>query len=270
MDVRDDGSNKIIRANRRRLREWLCTNISVQYSKRAMQIQEGNGTVTVHFQDGSSATRDMLVGADGIYSTGKVHDMMYSTDKKAKSSLARKHIFGDQDNFLFREPTAVISADIELFGEEMLYKLLHERIQTLTAPFKSTTEETTYDGIRIPPLRLSTLIVPALPAERVTLLGDAAHAMTPYKGRQSPLSISRSLLTSTRVRGEGGCHAIQDALSLARALTRINKYDDQGIKAIVGCYEKEMLERGAEAARLSQAAFAKEMKPQKPQRLIVA
>ncbi|KAK9772520.1 putative fad binding domain protein [Seiridium cardinale] len=211
MDVRDDGSNKIIRANRRRLREWLCTNISVQYSKRAMQIQEGNGTVTVHFQDGSSATRDML-----------------------------------------------------------LYKLLHERIQTLTAPFKSTTEETTYDGIRIPPLRLSTLIVPALPAERVTLLGDAAHAMTPYKGRQSPLSISRSLLTSTRVRGEGGCHAIQDALSLARALTRINKYDDQGIKAIVGCYEKEMLERGAEAARLSQAAFAKEMKPQKPQRLIVA
>lgn len=71
LGVRDEGNGEIIRANRRRLREWLSTNIPVQYNKKAKTIEEGKDSVTVHFQDGSSATGTILVGADGSRSIGE-------------------------------------------------------------------------------------------------------------------------------------------------------------------------------------------------------
>lgn len=45
---------------------------------------------------------------------------------------------------------------------------------------------------------------------------------------------------------------MQDALNLARALAAIeDKNDVASIKTILGGYQKEMLKRGSEAARLS-------------------
>jgi 2-polyprenyl-6-methoxyphenol hydroxylase-like FAD-dependent oxidoreductase len=58
----------MIRANRRRLREWLRTGVEVQFGKRAMHIEEREEKVTVKFEDGTSATGDLLVGADGTHS----------------------------------------------------------------------------------------------------------------------------------------------------------------------------------------------------------
>lgn len=71
LGVRDDGSGKFIRANRTRLRQWLATNMPVQYGKHAVRIEEKNNIVTVHFADGTSATGDILVGAEGPYSPSK-------------------------------------------------------------------------------------------------------------------------------------------------------------------------------------------------------
>jgi hypothetical protein len=69
--VRDDGSGKFIRANRPVLWDWLSLNIPVQYGKAAVRLEEANGTVNVHFADGSRATGDIVVGADGVHSIGK-------------------------------------------------------------------------------------------------------------------------------------------------------------------------------------------------------
>lgn len=66
--VRDDGSGHILRANRARLREWLSTNIPIQFNKRALRIEEHGKMLTVYFNDGSSATGDIVVGADGTHS----------------------------------------------------------------------------------------------------------------------------------------------------------------------------------------------------------
>ena len=61
----------IIRAERRRLRDWLATNIPVQWGRRVTRIEQDNDGVTVYFEDGASARGDILVGADGINSVGR-------------------------------------------------------------------------------------------------------------------------------------------------------------------------------------------------------
>ena len=61
----------IIRAERRRLRDWLATNIPVQWGRRVMRIEQDNDGVSVFFENGASAKGDILVGADGINSVGR-------------------------------------------------------------------------------------------------------------------------------------------------------------------------------------------------------
>lgn len=61
----------IVRAERRRLRDWLATNIPIQWGKRVQRIVDNDDEVSVYFEDGTSAKGDILVGADGIKSVGK-------------------------------------------------------------------------------------------------------------------------------------------------------------------------------------------------------
>lgn len=48
------------------------TNIKVQWGKHVMRIERNDEGITVHFKDGASAKGDILVGADGINSIGKL------------------------------------------------------------------------------------------------------------------------------------------------------------------------------------------------------
>lgn len=68
MAARDDGTGMFMRANRAKLREWLSNDIPIQFNKKAVSIKESTGSVTAFFQDGSSATGDIVVGADGVHS----------------------------------------------------------------------------------------------------------------------------------------------------------------------------------------------------------
>lgn len=52
-------------------------------------------------------------------------------------------------------------------------------------------------------------------------------------------------------RGEGGCQAMDDALKLARAIEAMEKTDVNSIRTFMDSYQREMLERGGKAARLS-------------------
>ena len=62
---------RILFANRARLRAWLATDIDIGYDKKVVSIKEGDSKVTVRFADGSLATGDVLVGADGSGSFGQ-------------------------------------------------------------------------------------------------------------------------------------------------------------------------------------------------------
>ncbi|KAK9778047.1 putative FAD-binding domain-containing protein [Seiridium cardinale] len=279
--VRDDGSGKIIRANRHRLRKLLSTNIEIQYGKQFVRTEEKEDLAVVHFQDGSSATGDIVVGADGA------------------RSVVRKQVLGKQNDLFRLEPVVFISAELELSGEvmwqqlrlghsmyradfrdkdgkplhfflaangmapdgksgkfychviwedeaatkdnfwvhsatnEQLHAGLIEKTATLPARYRAVVDHAKIENMWTPPLRQGTLVMRSMPAGRVTLLGDAAHAMTPF-------------------RGEGGCHAMEDAVQLARALRTINRPDKEHIASVLGAYQEKMLERGSEAAYLSQ------------------
>ncbi len=77
-------------------------------------------------------------------------------------------------------------------------------------------------------------------AQHVTLLGDAAHPMSPFKG-------------------QGANQALLDALALARGITRgcqpLSKWRDVGLrKCVLTDFEAEMLERSAPKVKDSAAA----------------
>ncbi|KAJ2972169.1 hypothetical protein NUW58_g9240 [Xylaria curta] len=77
----DSPETPLIRAERYRLREWLSTNISIQWGKRLQRVESDDSGVTVWFEDGTSAKGDMLVGADGIQSTVRQNLLHQSHDE---------------------------------------------------------------------------------------------------------------------------------------------------------------------------------------------
>ncbi len=72
-----------------------------------------------------------------------------------------------------------------------------------------------------------------LPAEsRVTLIGDAAHPMSPFKG-------------------QGANQALLDALSLARTIYKTGTTAEDSVKKILRAFEAEMLTRSAVKVKAS-------------------
>ncbi|KAI0145111.1 putative monooxygenase [Xylariaceae sp. FL1272] len=127
----------------------------------------------------------------------------------------------------------------ETAPDQERYDFVREKTKNLAAKCRYANDRTVVDDSTLnEPLRLYTLIMDSMPTGRITLLGDAAHAMPPF-------------------RGEGAYHAITDALNLARAIDKVDKDDVESITAVFGPYQEEMLTRGAVAAKASEANFAK-------------
>ena len=70
-------STPTLRANRLLLRKWLSTNIDVQYGRVASQIGRVGDKMVVTFKNGTTATGDLVVGADGANSIGKDPPLIY-------------------------------------------------------------------------------------------------------------------------------------------------------------------------------------------------
>lgn len=133
MGGRDDGTGKFVRANRARLRDWLSTHIPIQYGKKAVSIEEEDDGVTVHFEDGSTAVGDVVVGAEGVRSPSRLpHPQHLSpylqsfspwrppsglTKSLSPSVTARKHLLGDRPDPLQTHGTATINGHLWLEGE---------------------------------------------------------------------------------------------------------------------------------------------------------
>jgi 2-polyprenyl-6-methoxyphenol hydroxylase-like FAD-dependent oxidoreductase len=102
--VISDDSGKIVRCNRQRLRDWLLQGIDVQFGKRLVKVDESDEKVTVHFEDGTSESGDILVGAEGT------------------RSVVRNHILKGQD---VMKPLALGSlvGEIELTGDDFARQL---------------------------------------------------------------------------------------------------------------------------------------------------
>ena len=70
-----DGDVTLIRVNRTRYRDWLSEHLEINWNKRFTHYEEFEGGVKAFFNDGTVATAEILVGADGISSPGKLYSV---------------------------------------------------------------------------------------------------------------------------------------------------------------------------------------------------
>jgi 2-polyprenyl-6-methoxyphenol hydroxylase-like FAD-dependent oxidoreductase len=238
--------------DRQALRSLLLDSLPAGTVRWGARVTEVRPDRTVVFADGSTVTADVLVGADGAWSRVRplVTDARpaYAGISFAEIRIAdadRRHpeqaavvgkgslfALGDERGFLaHREPGATLCVYVALKTPEG-GPLTRE---ALLAEFDGWADSlrgliTHGDGDLVPrpiyalPAGLTWARVPG-----VTLVGDAAHLMSPFAG-------------------EGANMALQDGAELAAAI--VAHPDD--LEAGLAAYETAMFARAAEKARESQ------------------
>jgi 2-polyprenyl-6-methoxyphenol hydroxylase-like FAD-dependent oxidoreductase len=252
-----------------------------------------DGTVTAHFEDGSTATGDVLIGADGASSRVRTQLLPHAQRVETGIVAVSGKIGLDEGvreatpQAIFRGPTLILGprgcflfasaieygdrgkkrhtsaegttdssgrgplpcdsdeyvmwgfsarrdtfapANIETFSGEDLKTVVvtlmddwHPAIQRLvrSAEVSTVTAFPVKTSVPMPPWKTG----------NVTLLGDALHNMTPY-------------------RGIGANTALQDAAALRKALGAVDRGEQDLVPALAN-YEREMIEYGFRAVRAS-------------------
>ncbi|KAF7726140.1 hypothetical protein EC973_009032 [Apophysomyces ossiformis] len=265
------------RINRARFRQWLLSEINVEWNQRIKCYAADENGVTITMEDGTQVEGSILIGADGVNSVVakqligpkkfsstttvnpvRVLAMLRWVDKETYEvykhfSSTQFMAFGRLEN---NETVAMFVTvnDISEDGEryQMLYSLSRYDPQGLL-PLKDTNEDLLkqakewskgFEGalrqlvMDSPPDTIVTdlKVRERSPSEeirsnsakgRVTLVGDAAHTMTMF-------------------RGEGGNHAILDSMLLFKQILEVH----QGKKSLsdaLNAYLDEMIPRGSKA-----------------------
>ncbi|AYG82332.1 FAD-dependent urate hydroxylase [Streptomyces hundungensis] len=228
--------------------------------------QAPDGTVTAHFANGSTAYGDLLVGADGAESRVRTQLLPHAThvdtqvlavtgqleltatreaELPAALTTGANTILSPRSDALFsavwRSPRArgadrvvwtyAVKAlacpdDVELFDGKALCALVAERLTDWHPALRRLVAESDPGTVRASRMRALEPVEP-WPPGRITLLGDAAHAMTALGGTGADTSLRDARLLSSR-------------LARRRDLVRA-----------VGAYETEMRVYGFEAVARS-------------------
>lgn len=212
----------------------------------------------VHFEDGSSETLDVVIGADGIHSA--VRRSLFGDDspeftglvsyravvprsavpevenldaftkwwgETADSQVVVFPLTRGEEVFIFattpqegwREESWTLPGDVDELRD--VYKDFHPDVRALLAACDSVTKSALY--VREPMERWS--------EGHVTILGDAAHPMVPFMA-------------------QGACMAIEDAVVLSRCLAEAGGDE---VPAALARYEQARRERTAQVQRGSRA-----------------
>jgi salicylate hydroxylase len=248
----NEGERPHTAVNRQTLRQIMLGRIgdNVHAGRAAIGFDQDGDGVTVHLDDGTTARGDVLVGADGIASAvrakllpdvpiipapvegirefartplppevvAELPEILMSGFVIASDGAGRSMAIGA---FTPRRPVAEAAADIapDVHVDPV------EPYMMIAGDLSTPLSDAWHPALRglVERLDPGTLFensfrrldpTPAWPSSRVTLLGDAIHAMLP-------------------TRGQGGNMALRDAAALARALI------DEGVDGIAG-YEQEM------------------------------
>ncbi|HEX4952759.1 MAG TPA: NAD(P)/FAD-dependent oxidoreductase [Thermoanaerobaculia bacterium] len=235
---------------------------AISWGRRSTGFEEGDEGVTVSFEDGERWGADVLVGADGVRSV--VREQRHGDPLEFR----RLMILGNELTGEAVEPWAASpwlaegksillskhgSFYVTLYSQE---RRLHwsfglpateEEIEALAADPAGLAGEAARRAAQWPepvpslvaasaghPFRLRGVYdrepLPAAPPGRVTLLGDAAHPMTPYRGLGANL-------------------AFEDAADLAEMLSSPEGAADP--VSALAAYERTMAPRGTSAQQAS-------------------
>ena len=282
------GQDAAVQFLRSEMRNCLQEGIDVQWNKRLRLFEDDGNQVVVHFEDGSYASGDLLVGCDGAGSIVRellpsvYGDRLGSVPKIIDSNRA---IFGGQidrtpewDHLLPLNKTGLVrflGPNSHYMGvcfseradrSPTVFWSFSEEIEDRNAPWYQVTERLEYrkrildhckqlmeqepwhealkklvydtpvEAIMAPWLVRTTKFpdsdqFPMVPTGRVTLLGDAAHAMPTEKGL-------------------GGNNVLEDARLLSTLLAPSQKAVDW--PRVIEQYEREMFARARIAVQESE------------------
>jgi 2-polyprenyl-6-methoxyphenol hydroxylase-like FAD-dependent oxidoreductase len=245
--------------DRQTLRDALLPDMAetITYGMRLTSFQVAADHVTARFNDGTTVTGDVLVGADGINSAVRrqylPHARIVGTGLvqlygKIPAELAEgmdnvfTAITGPGHRMVGVAPTRDyatcsfgaraedLPADLNLMTHDQLRSLVTD----MTDGWHPLIRRMIAQWHEVFPLELRTSIpIPPWQTTRVTLLGDAAHAMSPAAGAGANL-------------------ALRDAAALTAALA----HGGPLIPALRS-YEQEMIDSGFAAVRISAANGAR-------------
>ncbi|KAI9690487.1 MAG: hypothetical protein M1822_009450 [Bathelium mastoideum] len=272
LDIKE---NDVLRANRSELRRWLATKVDVQWNMTVTAIDDDAKKVTLHFADGTHATGDVLVGCDGVHSTVRAHlfpgeDLLQVApfgNVTGEVTLNKEQYERQMSHG--RSAYVVPGSDCNLFcglnsiapdtetaryywtvmwmdsaashgpywtahaSKQECYDAALKKTRDLDEKFTELIRATKVEDMMVPPLIHRDMLLRELPeGRRVTLVGDASHPMLPHLG-------------------QGGNNAMQDALNLARMLSKSNAND---VALHIKAYQDEMLARSAVSVKASRQA----------------
>lgn len=241
--------------DRQTLHDALLPDLAetITYGMRLTSFQVAADHVTARFDDGTTVTGDVLIGADGINSAVRrqylPHARIVSTGLvqlygKIPAELAKSmdnvftgitgpghRVVGvaptrDYATCSFGARAEDLPADLNLMTQDQLRSLVTD----MTDGWHPLIRRMIAQWYEVFPLELRTSVpIPPWQTTRVTLLGDAAHAMSPAAGAGANL-------------------ALRDAAALTAALA----YGGPLIPALRS-YEREMIDSGFAAVRMSAA-----------------
>ncbi|MFD9704126.1 FAD-dependent oxidoreductase [Lentzea sp. NPDC059081] len=258
--VLDPDEEKHYSASRITLRQVLLDGLDVRFGKRFVRYEQGDA-ITLHFEDGTTAGCDVLVGADGIRSRVREQYLPHAGTEEVGVVAVAGKLFLDENDWIPRSlldrantivPTSRCGmflashdgfghtdADGALFDNtrpylmwayaahgldltEGLQQTVLRRISQWSPDLQRIVRSSHSDTVSQWRIR-SSKPIERWESTNVTLLGDAIHAMTP-------------------MRGIGANVALRDAQLLARKLV------EEGVEGI-RAYETEMYDYGFAAVR---------------------
>ncbi|CAK7198029.1 hypothetical protein SEUCBS139899_000687 [Sporothrix eucalyptigena] len=289
--VEDSPKTPCVRVNRKRLRELLLTGVPVQWGKKVVSIDEKEGTVTAVFEDGTSATGDLLVGADGTWSKTREHVLgrsntetleplpmaMISGEVTIPNDGTDDGVLGQQlrlghSSYIAIRPGTTFFCGVDRMTPSgdaaSFYWFLYMRDDTAAAAdnwLRTATKEEKYKhvmsfveekGLEPRHTEIVRRGSPTDVTEAFSLYYDAILESFPTQGRHIVL-IGDAAHPTTPFRGEGGIMAIKDALQLSNLLGKAAEkgVDEATLQGQLEAFQDEVAKRGAAVVQMSRNAI---------------